>query len=55
MNTFNNPTEDPDGSTHLEHWVYQPTLLGRREDIDPEECTVSQLKFKASTEEDADR
>jgi bifunctional non-homologous end joining protein LigD len=31
--------------------VYQPTLLGRREDIDPQECTVSQLKLKPSSEE----
>lgn len=34
--------------------VYQPTLLGRREDIGPEECTVSQLKFKASSEQETD-
>lgn len=34
--------------------VYQPTLLGRREDIDPQECTVSQLKFKASPEQETD-
>jgi bifunctional non-homologous end joining protein LigD len=31
--------------------VYQPTLLGRREDIDPHECTVAQLKYKPSSEE----
>jgi bifunctional non-homologous end joining protein LigD len=34
--------------------VYQPTLLGRREDIDPQECTVSQLKFKNPSEQEAD-
>ena len=32
--------------------VYQPTLLGRRDDIDPEECTVDQLKFKTAPEEE---
>jgi len=29
--------------------IYQPVYLGRREDIRPEECTVSQLKFKQAS------
>ena len=33
--------------------IYQPVYLGRREDITAEECTTSQLKFKASAEEAA--
>jgi bifunctional non-homologous end joining protein LigD len=28
--------------------IYQPVYLGVREDIDPEECTTDQLKFKVS-------
>lgn len=28
--------------------LYQPVLLGRRDDIPPEECTVDQLKYKAA-------
>ena len=28
--------------------VYQPTYLGVREDIDPAQCTVGQLKYRAS-------
>ena len=35
----------PDGS------LYQPVYLGQRSDVEPHECVVSQLKFKA-TEED---
>ena len=35
----------PDGS------LFQPVYLGEREDVGPEECVISQLKFKA-TEED---
>lgn len=36
--------------------VYQPTLLGRREDIDPKECTVTQLKYKSEPkDEDANQ
>jgi bifunctional non-homologous end joining protein LigD len=31
--------------------VYQPTLLGRRGDVDPNECTVSQLKYRPATGE----
>ena len=26
--------------------VYQPCYLGEREDIEPAECTVSQLKYR---------
>ena len=32
--------------------VYQPVYLGRREDVDAEACTATQLKYKASLEED---
>lgn len=32
--------------------LYQPVLLGVRDDIERETCQVSQLKFKASTEHD---
>jgi bifunctional non-homologous end joining protein LigD len=28
--------------------LFQPVYLGRRDDIDPDECRVSQLKFKAA-------
>jgi bifunctional non-homologous end joining protein LigD len=28
--------------------LYQPVLLGKRDDIPPEECTVDQLKYKAA-------
>ncbi|MCU0437273.1 MAG: WGR domain-containing protein [Raineya sp.] len=31
--------------------VYQPVYLGKRDDIDKEACTVSQLKYKAENEE----
>lgn len=31
--------------------VYQPLYLGKREDVDFDECTVSQLKFKPSSEQ----
>ena len=31
--------------------IYQPVYLGVREDIDPEECTTAQLKFKNQPEE----
>jgi bifunctional non-homologous end joining protein LigD len=27
--------------------LYQPVYLGPRDDVDPGECLVSQLKFKA--------
>ena len=27
--------------------LYQPVYLGPRDDVDPDECLVSQLKFKA--------
>ena len=27
--------------------LYQPVYLGLRDDVDPGECVVSQLKFKA--------
>ena len=36
----------PDGS------LYQPVYLGERSDVDATECVVSQLKFKASEEDD---
>ena len=36
----------PDGS------LFQPVYLGEREDVGPEECVVSQLKFKATEEDD---
>ena len=26
--------------------IYQPCYLGEREDIEPAECTVSQLKYR---------
>jgi len=29
------------------HTIYQPVYLGEREDIEPGECTVAQLKYKA--------
>jgi bifunctional non-homologous end joining protein LigD len=32
--------------------LYQPVFLGVRDDVDPTACTVSQLKFKASSEDD---
>ena len=35
----------PDGS------LYQPVYLGERSDVTPEDCVVSQLKFKATEEE----
>ena len=35
----------PDGS------LYQPVYLGERSDVTPEECVVSQMKFKATEEE----
>ncbi|OBG22753.1 hypothetical protein A5768_23585 [Mycolicibacterium fortuitum] len=28
--------------------LYQPVLLGVRDDVEPAECVVTQLKFKAS-------
>jgi bifunctional non-homologous end joining protein LigD len=28
--------------------LYQPVYLGQRDDVDPEECTVDQLKWKAT-------
>ena len=28
--------------------LYQPVLLGVRDDVEPTECVVAQLKFKAS-------
>ena len=28
--------------------LYQPLYLGRRDDVKPEECLLSQLKFKAA-------
>ena len=31
--------------------LYQPGYLGKREDIEPAACTVSQLKFKADDSE----
>ncbi len=34
--------------------LYQPTYLGERSDIDPEDCSVAQLKFKSATDEDRD-
>jgi bifunctional non-homologous end joining protein LigD len=34
--------------------LYQPVLLGVRDDIEREACQVSQLKFKAPTEHDDD-
>lgn len=36
----------PDGS------LYQPVYLGERSDVDATECVVSQLKFKATEEDD---
>jgi bifunctional non-homologous end joining protein LigD len=33
--------------------LYQPVYLGPRDDVEPGECRVSQLKFKAGTEEEA--
>ena len=36
----------PDGS------LYQPVYLGVRSDVEPHECVVSQLKFKATEEDD---
>ena len=36
----------PDGS------MYQPVYLGERSDVTPEECVVSQIKFKAIDEEE---
>ena len=36
----------PDGS------LFQPVYLGEREDVGPEECVISQLKFKATEEDD---
>jgi len=35
------------------HALYQPVYLGPRDDVEPAECLVSQLKFKADTEEEA--
>lgn len=32
--------------------VYQPVYLGKRTDVEPTECVVSQLKFKAADAED---
>lgn len=32
--------------------LYQPTYLGKRDDIDTDECGLEQLKFKQSDEED---
>jgi bifunctional non-homologous end joining protein LigD len=32
--------------------IYQPVYLGLRDDIPAEECTVSQLKYKAEAEEE---
>ncbi len=34
--------------------LYQPTYLGERSDIEPEDCSVAQLKFKSATDEDRD-
>ena len=31
--------------------LYQPVYLGRRDDVDAAECTVSQLKYKAEDDE----
>jgi bifunctional non-homologous end joining protein LigD len=33
--------------------IYQPVYLGLRDDIAPEECIVSQLKYKAAPEKEA--
>ena len=30
--------------------LYQPNYLGKRDDVDPEECTTKQLKYKSETE-----
>jgi len=30
--------------------LYQPVYLGSRDDVEPGECLVSQLKFKAKEE-----
>jgi bifunctional non-homologous end joining protein LigD len=32
--------------------LYQPTCLGIRTDVDAEECVISQLKYKASSDDD---
>jgi bifunctional non-homologous end joining protein LigD len=32
--------------------VYQPTYLGKRDDVLQDECLMTQIKFKAGTEED---
>ncbi len=32
--------------------LYQPTYLGARKDIEPHECILSQLKFKATEDEE---
>jgi hypothetical protein len=34
-------------------WIYQPVCLVVRDEIRSEECSVSQLKFKADPEEEA--
>jgi len=34
--------------------IYQPTYLKERTDIEPTECNISQLKYKAENEEDSD-
>ena len=35
------------------HALYQPVYLGEREDIDPHECVVGQLKFRRTLEKEA--
>jgi bifunctional non-homologous end joining protein LigD len=32
--------------------LYQPVYLGRRDDVDPKDCRLAQLKYRAASEED---